>query len=303
MIEKVSYAGRPNNYRLTDGRVEVIVTSDVGPRILRLGLVGGVNEFVELPDEVMATPYGDYRILGGHRLWHAPEAMPRSYLPDNAPVEVEAGDDHVELTQPVEPATGIVKSIRIAIGDGYFDVEHLLTNEGPWPVELAPWALSQMAPGGVAILRQAVARDPANLLPNRTLVSWPYTDLSDPRLTLGRDLVLLRQDPDAPHPIKVGINSDSGWAAYHNHGNLFVKRFSVDPISAYPDNGCTVESYTNASMLELETLGPLVLLEPGEATYHVERWFLLPDVSLPLDNEGALLEDIIGRLDSTSEPS
>jgi len=303
LIEKVPYAGRPNNYKLTADGVEVVVTADVGPRVVRLGFVGDVNEFAELPNEVMATPFGEWRILGGHRLWHAPEAMPRSYHPDNLPLSAEVGDDYVELTQPIEAGTGIIKAMRLTIGDGFFDIEHVLTNGGVWPVELAPWALSVMAPGGVAVLRQAVACDPARLLPNRTVVAWPYTDLRDSRLTLGRDLVLLRQDRAATGPVKVGINSDAGWAAYYNHGHLFIKRFTVDPIAAYPDNGCTVECYTNASMLELESLGPLVLLEPGEATYHVERWYLLPRVSLPLDDEAALLEDVIGRLDRTSEPS
>ena len=30
----------------------------------------------------ISTPYGDFYFHGGHRLWHAPEAMPRTYIPD-----------------------------------------------------------------------------------------------------------------------------------------------------------------------------------------------------------------------------
>lgn len=301
MAERVAFGGHPTDYRLTDGSREVIVTAGIGPRVLRLGFVDGPNLFAELPHHSQSTPYGDWHLYGGHRLWHSPESFPRSYYPDNDPCTVEHGDDWVSMSQPVEPPTGIAKTMRLALGQGYFEVEHHLTNEGLWPVELAPWALSVMAPGGAAILQAATAQDPQNLLPNRTLVLWPYTDLTDARLSLGRDLVLLRQST-AAGPIKVGINNDGGWAAYALGRQLFIKRFAVDVFATYPDNGCTVECYTNAEMLELESLGPLVLLEPGESTYHTERWYLFDDAALSLDDEAALLESINGYLCRTSEP-
>ena len=302
MIEKVTYAGHEDNYRLSDGTIEAIIATGFGPRVVRLGFVGGPNEFAELPEFTAATPYGTWRMYGGHRLWHSPEANPRTYYPDNDPLHVEAGDDSIKVRQAVEPPTGIRKSLRLRLGEGYFDVDHVLTNEGVWPVELAPWAISVMAPGGVALLQQAQARDPANLLPNRALTIWPYTDLRDKRLHLGLDLIRLHQDVRAAGPIKIGINNDSGWVAYYNHDHLFVKRFFIDPLSVYPDNGCTVECYTNADMLEVESLGPLVLLEPGESTYHSERWYLFEQGALPLDDENALLEALSLCLDCTSEP-
>ena len=47
-----------------------------------------------------------------------------------------------------------------------------------------------------------------------------------------------------------------GWAAYANGGRLFVKRFVTQSTGAYPDWGCSVETFTNDEMIELETLGP-----------------------------------------------
>jgi hypothetical protein len=301
MIDMVTYAGRPNNYRLTDGRLEAIVATDIGPRVLRLGFVGGRNEFAEL-DASQPTPYGEWRIYGGPRLWHSPEAMPRSYYPDNDPCTVDVDEDSVTVVQPTEPPTGVQKTMRLTMGEGYIEVDHILTNEGLWPVEAAPWALSVMAPGGTAILQAAKERDPDNLLPNRSLILWPYTDLTDPRLVLGRDLILLHQRTDAAGPIKLGVNNDSGWAAYYNQNHLFIKRFAVDIFAVYPDNGCTVECYTNAQMLELESLGSLVLLEPGESAYHTERWYLFEAPGLPLGAEVALLEAVNSHLSRTGEP-
>ena len=46
-IEKVSYQGWPNSYRITNGEVEVIITSDIGPRIMRYAFTGGQNIFKE----------------------------------------------------------------------------------------------------------------------------------------------------------------------------------------------------------------------------------------------------------------
>ncbi|MCX6033686.1 MAG: hypothetical protein NTV38_01710, partial [Chloroflexi bacterium] len=48
------------------------------PRIVRLSAFGKENLFADIPNSV-TTPYGDFFFRGGHRLWHAPEEMPRSY--------------------------------------------------------------------------------------------------------------------------------------------------------------------------------------------------------------------------------
>jgi len=47
-VEKVEYKGWHNCYRVTNGEVELIVTGDVGPRVIRFGFVGGQNLFKEL---------------------------------------------------------------------------------------------------------------------------------------------------------------------------------------------------------------------------------------------------------------
>jgi hypothetical protein len=44
-VEKTEYAGWKNCYRVTNGEVEVIVTGDVGPRVIRFGFVGRLNLF------------------------------------------------------------------------------------------------------------------------------------------------------------------------------------------------------------------------------------------------------------------
>jgi hypothetical protein len=40
----------------------------------------------------------------------------------------------------------------------------------------------------------------------------------------------------------------------------------------YPDMGCSFELFSNHEMLELETLSPIVSLDPGECVRHEEEW-------------------------------
>src|SRR5882762_5510891 len=115
-MEKVKYLGQPNCYRLSNGTAEAIVTTDVGPRILRYGFVGGENILGEYPDLKVASELGEWVAYGGHRLWTAPEAMPRTYSPDSLPVEFQIeGDRSIRLLQCVEARTGIQKEMEVML--------------------------------------------------------------------------------------------------------------------------------------------------------------------------------------------
>lgn len=284
-VRQIEYGRWPNCYRLANHAWELIVTTDVGPRIIRCGFVGGDNEFKEYADQLGQTGGGDWRIYGGHRLWHAPEHETRTYVPDNSRVKVEPSDSAVRLVQEIERTTGIQKEIevRIAPDAAQATITHRLRNAHSSPVTLAPWALSVMAPGGTAILplptRESHAGD---LLPGNSLALWKYTDMSDPRWTWGHNYILLRQDSSSPDkPQKIGAAAPDGWAAYARAGRLFLKTFRHDPVATYPDRGCSVETFTNRDMLELETLGPLVTLGVGATVEHVEQWWLFRDVPIP----------------------
>jgi hypothetical protein len=279
-VQKVAYKGWKNCCRISNGKIELIVTTDVGPRVIRFGFVGGQNLFKEYDAQLGKRGGTKWRIYGGHRLWHAPEAEPRTYFPDNFPVTVEKRGNIVRFIQPVETTTGIVKEIDIRLaGNHRVELIHRLRNSGQWPVELAPWALSVMAPGGTAIVPLPKrGSHPEDLLPGNMLTVWLYTDMSDPRWTWGRKYILLRQD-SAP-PQKLGAFLPDGWAAYALRGELFVKKFSGAPGN-YADFGCNFETFTNNEMLELESLGAFTKIEPGQVVEHKETWQLFVDVPAP----------------------
>lgn len=283
-MERLNYHGWPHSCRLTNNTVELVLLADVGPRIIRFGFLGQENEFKEYPELAGQMGGDQWRIYGGHRLWHAPESNPRTYLPDNGPVEVEEHRDFVRLIQSAEPGNGIQKEmdVHLAPQGARVQVTHRLRNQGPWPVRLAPWALSVMAPGGCAIAPlPPYGAHGAHLLPTSSLALWPYTDMQDPRWHWGTRHLLLRQDPESATPQKAGLNTPDGWVAYARNGHLFVKRFHYEREGVYPDLGSSVELFTNGDMLEVETLAPLAELAPGAQAEHVERWSLFAGVRPP----------------------
>lgn len=92
------------------------------------------------------------------------------------------------------------------------------------------------------------------------------------------------------------MQNEQGWAAYFNHGHLFIKYYKHKEGAVYPDFGVSYETYTNDLMLEMETLSPLTMLEPGSSIEHSEAWELFDDVPMPSDNEADIKEALRGRL-------
>lgn len=295
--EKRDYCGWGESYWLSNGEVELVAPSEIGPRILRYGFVAGQNVFHNFPHALGKSGEGQWQNRGGHRLWVAPEQALSKAL-DNGPVDVVAAELRLTIRQPVEPESGMEKQIEIVLaekGTGVA-VRHRVTNRNPWPVRFAPWALSVMRPGGTAIAALPPRfRHDERLLPTNPLVMWGYTDFSDPRWRFTRHFVLLRQDPAATGPQKTGLFTEHAWAAYSVNGELFVKQAHADARKEYPDFGCSVEIFTNQNMLEIETLGPMSLVEPGTTVEHTEEWSLhrVPDLSSATD---AQLSEISAKL-------
>jgi hypothetical protein len=261
-------------------------------RITGLTPLGMTNLFADLSAQPpIPTPYGDFYFRGGHRLWHAPESMPRTYAPDTCPLTITDLKDGVILETLTEPGTGIRKRIEIhlAADAPSLTITHTLINEGAWTVELAPWAITQFRLGGTVILPLTTDEvDPAGLLPNRQLSFWPYASISDPRLIL-RDEYTFFKAESAP-AFKIGYYNLHGWLGYWIDGILFKKSFKVQGNSTYPDNQSNAEMYCNEDFVELESLAPFVQLAPESAVKHGETWEIFdslpPDLKICIDKIG-----------------
>lgn len=282
-IEKTSFLGWPNCYRVSNGEVELVVTSDVGPRVMRYGFVNGQNFFKEFTEQMGKSGETAWQARGGHRLWVGPEVLAITYALDNGPVKVTVRGGVLDALQPVEKETGLQKQmlIKMAASGTAVEVVHRIRNTTLFPLDFAPWALTMMAQGGTGITGfPPRGRHPEVLPPTNPLVMWAYTDFSDPRWRFTKKYVALRQDPKNSEPQKLGHFNADTWGAYLLGSELYIKRYKADPKAVYPDFGCSYETFTNADFLELETMGPLTRVEPGKVVEHVERWSLHKNVKI-----------------------
>lgn len=291
-IEKTEYAGWPNCYRISNGEVELIVTTDVGPRVMYYGFAGSKNVFKEYQEQLGHSGESKWMARGGHRLWAAPESIPDTYALDNSPVKATIHGASIDLLEPVEKETGLQKEITVALAESGSDVKvtHRIENTRTKARHLAVWALTQMAPGGMAI----AAFPPRGtheeiLLPTNPLTMWAYTDFSDKRWTFTKKYIVLRNDPNVKASQKTGLFNAKTMAAYLLGDILFVKRSDAPgKPEDYPDFGCSFETYTDNEFLEMETLGPLLDLGHGKSVTHVENWSLKKGVHLDTISDEAL---------------
>ncbi len=290
-VEKTDYKGWRNCYRVSNGEVELVVTSDVGPRVIRFGFVGGQNLFKEFAGQLGGTREEKHQLRGGDRVWKAPEDPVATWAPDNMPVEITITANGLIARAPVEPLTSLQKEIEVRMAPSGTEVTvlHRITNRSLFPLEYAVWALTMMAPGGIAITGfPPRGKHPANLEATNPLEMWAYTNLSDKRWVFTKKYLALRQDPGNSEAQKLGMFNPNTWGAYILSGEVFIKRAHANSGETYPDFGCSFETFTNNEFLEMETLGPLTKLPPGKTAEQVEHWSLHRGVNLT-----ALTDDAI----------
>lgn len=297
ITRKVVYAGY-ECVRINNDALSLWVTNKVGPRVIGLEISLGQNLFAELPGAVIECPgQGEFKLRGGHRLWQAPEDPKRTYLPDDDPVSVNQDVEGVTFTQPVEPQTGIEKSLRVSLPNqgAQVIVEHQLKNCGSEPVELAAWAITQLKPGGSAILPQnRDLADSYGLLPNRQISLWPYTEANSEHIIWGDKFIFVQANMNEG-ALKIGFPNLMGWIGYLREDVLFIKQAEFFPEKDYYDFNSSSECYCNPSFLELETLGPKTKLEPGETLSLLETWRVFDQVDASLSEES--IQNVVGGLD------
>lgn len=274
-ITTTRYAGH-EAIQVEAGQVRLMVTTSVGPRVLALLTPDGRNHFAELPDMTLDCPGSDpIHLRGGSRLWAAPEDPRATYRPDDEPVGVEEIIDGVKLVTRPDPVAGTSREISIrVVGAERFAIDYRVVNRAEQPQRLAAWAITMMAAGGRAWLPLLTEPfDAGGFQAQRNIVLWSYSRSDDPRLRLSDHAIELHAstDPDLGR-FKVATTLRRGWAAHWADGVMLVKYADHDESREYADLGASGQLYTQHDFTELETLGPLTDLAPGEAAVHHEDW-------------------------------
>jgi len=265
--------------RIDAGRVHLMVTTSVGPRVLGLITEDGQNHLAELPDMTLDCPgSGVFHLRGGSRLWAAPEDPRVTYRPDDDPVGVQEITDGVRLVTQLDPVSETHREIEICVtGSERFAFCYRVVNRAEHPQRLAAWAITMMKPLGRAFLPMLTRNfDECGFQGQRNIVLWPYSRNDDPRYMVHdhalevRSAVLADRPLDAP--FKVGTSLRRGWIAHYREDLLLVKYSGHDESRTYADMGASGQVYSHGDFTELETLGPLTDLDPGDVAEHHEDW-------------------------------
>ena len=280
-----NYLDYGNVLAISNGVIEAYVTIDVGPRIIRFGYVDGQNFMCDnrnaaapKDDAEFQSFFGEgkrWEILGGHRIWTSPESYPHSYYPDLDPVSYEITENGAIFTPNAEVENGLQKQLEIKMDpdDANMHVTMRVTNIAKQAQEFSVWGLTVSATGGTLII--PMNDNDTGLLHNRNISVWPYTNLADSRLHFGKDYVTLRQDSNVNQAFKLVFDLNQAEAYYCLGGDIFRKSYETyHPHEKYPDNGCSFETYTCATFIEVESLSPLKSVQPNETVSLTEHWSL-----------------------------
>ena len=280
-VTEKEYEGYGKCVFIENDACTLAVTIEFGPRVIYFARKGRKNVMLEDRDGLFTVDvegYGTWRNRGGHRLWVAPELLPETYYPDNAPVAYKAEGDTVTFTPPVTPfAKQLETVIKLDADKAVAEVTQRITNVGDKEADFALWSITGLTDGGTAVIPMCTRK--AGYLPNRVMSLWDYSDINDPRFKLTNEYARIRQDKFLPSPFKAGFNVEDGLSAYAVNEQIFVKCFGDYQFVEYPDYSCNFEMYTNYKFLECEILGEKRKYQPGESTEVTETWHLL-------DNEG-----------------
>ena len=260
---------------LEDERIRLGVATSFGPRIVWCSRPGEPNLLAELGD--LSLDVGDgrrYRLRGGHRLWVGPELPELTYQPDDEPVRVVRTDHTVTAVGRADDF-GIVKTIEVSLEPegGHVIVDHTVKGTATATLDLAPWAITQLRPGGVGVLPLGLPGGPtSSLQAAHQVVMWPYTDVGDPALRIG--LTEVTVTTDVRSSTKIGTPLLRGWLACVYDDVVFVKRVGAGGGDRFVDLGATGQVYASGDFMELETLGQIGSVAGNTTIHHREMWEL-----------------------------
>jgi len=257
---------------LTDGKTEIGCALDFGIRVIYLSAFGMENIFYRQPDDGsdgVITPEG-WKLYGGHRIWNTPEDDTCN-CPDNDPIEYKLTDNGVVIRQKEEPWRHIQKLLMIEFQDnGFIKVTNAIRNMSDEAMDTAAWGVNTLE-GGIVDVDFVKADLESGGYPSRCISLWGDTNIADPRLTWSKSHLTAEWKPIKDY-FKLGMYTKSGIAFYRNKGQRFSLGFGSDEFGQYPDNGCNFELFMHECFLEMESLGKVTHVLPGECAEHVEYW-------------------------------
>lgn len=277
-----SYHGWNQAFTISNGRVEAVVVPAIG-RVMQFRFTGETDgpfwENRALDGRPADPEAKEWVNFGGDKTWPAPQAdwarvARRAWPPpaafDAMAVRAEVSGKTLVLRNPHDPHFGIEaeRTIELDASAPIMRIRTTYRKRDGAPVTAAVWIITQLKDPE----RMYVPLPPKSIFPDR------YTKQSEhPLANLRIEGGFLTATRSPKESSKIGTDAsaliwgDSKW----------IVRVSMPRLAdaVYPDQGSSAEIYTNSDPLtyvELELLGPLRELKPGDAisqdqTYELYR--------------------------------
>ena len=293
-----NYHGWSNSITLNNGLVEAVIAPTVG-RVMQFRFPGEEGPFWENTNRYGKLPSPeDWNLytgsFGGDKSWPAPQSVwnwppPRGF--DGMTNSVTVTNGIVTLVTPVDPLyqARSIRQIELSFGEPVMRIittfERISTSTKTNKVSV--WVITQL-------------RDPVKCyipIPRPSIFPSGYlrqSDTAPPNLTVTNGLISFVRDIRASH--KIGSDSSTLlWLGTKVALRIDAARAPGVAPQDYPDNGSSVEIYTNpdpTAYVELETLGPMEALLPGARISRTNLYRLYRRTEIDPDLEA---RKILGR--------
>lgn len=298
-IDRLIYRGWVDSYRLTTGRTSVVVVPEIGGRVMEFSL-DGRNVIWENREEFGKTyPITkEWHNYGGYKIWLAPQDLwgwPPDPMLDFAKANVELlrnnqGQPVLKLTSAPSLESKVVFEKEISFDEsGELLVKQRMYNIGGTTIRYSIWGVTQVkTPCFVVFPLKAKSRFAGG-------INYIMTDSRRSRQFSSRTGLCITTYLGEVG--KIGSDSDGPWMVWFKDDLAYVKIFEpMKENEDYPDGGCSVEVFTSEDKLgyvEMEILGPIVTLRPGEHAELSERWRIF-QLTQPVTDENRVIKAIDG---------
>jgi hypothetical protein len=234
------------------GDVRVEIDAATGGRVTALRL-GGRNLLSE-----PSADAGNY----GSTFWPSPQSAwgwPPLAEIDHGPYRAAVDAAAIVMRSAASATLGVVVEKRFAAdaGRGAVLFDFAIHNQNGAPLQLAPWQITRVPPGGLSLFPTGTGSfAPSNLAVREAMgVTWYAFDAS---------VVTDHQ--------KLFADGREGWLAHVHEDTLLVKTFAVVPRAAQAPGEAQIELYATPAhtYVEVEAQGAYETIPPGAAlSWHV----------------------------------
>ena len=306
-VEQFDFHGW-DGVRLSNGIIDAVCVPEIGGRLMQFSL--GPHDYLFMNPDLLGKRFtyeehaGDGELInwknyGGDKTWPAPQGWdgegqwpgPPDPVLDTGRYESEASLDEagasVLMTSPPDARSGLRtrRLLSLEAGSSRMRLNLSFENISERTIRWSIWDVAQM----LCCRADGQLNDDCWLyIPTDPARDRPYEILfgdDNPQYQLDTESGLLAVRYKGIVG-KIGVHSPAGWIAFADRRSGFVlcMQFPYARGAEYPDNGATVECWTEAPgapspipirspgyILEAEVLSPLHTLAPGKVASHARH--------------------------------